>query len=241
MAKTKQAAPKPPKKRDTETLDWEMESSDFSDFEIDLDDNFGSRYFKPAKTRERPETAIKYANAVKLAKDIELSRGCDYLVFVNGSFIFGDFIEALITEKNLHIKKMHICTLSLNENNVDSLALMINGGYVDELDLIVSDYFYSHERRNLIPYIYERLDKGSRFQLSACRVHLKMCIFETHSGEKIIMDGSVNLRSSNNIENVNVRESEGRYDFARDWFDKITEIYKTIDKSVNIGPAWEAM
>ena len=162
-----------------------------------------------------------------------------YFVVVSGDFIFGDFIEAIITKNDFLVKKMTISTLSLNENNVDSLSILLNNGFCDELDLVVSDYFFSHERKNLVPYIYKELDKSNKFHLSVARIHTKICIFETYCGKKIIFDGSVNLRSSGNIEQLRVEESEFLYDFNYDYLNKIVELYKTIDKTVSPKKLWK--
>ena len=62
---------------------------------------------------------------------------------------------------------MIISTLSLSQNNVDSLVNLFEGNYIDSLDLIISDHFFQHEKSALLPYIYEKLDVKNRFQLSA--------------------------------------------------------------------------
>lgn len=195
---------------------------------------FDSRYINPPKNKELSESALAYDDAKKLAADIKLTKNDRYFVIVNGTFYFGDFIEAFIVNRNFHIKKMTISTLSLNQNNVDSLANLLNGGYVDELNLIVSDYFYAHERDVLMQYIYEHLDKGNRFQLAAAGTHCKTCIFETHSGGFVVIHGSANLRTSGNIEQFVIEENEELYKFNDEYQQRIVDHYKTINKNVSV-------
>ena len=187
---------------------FSIAETDFSSFEVDFEVEFESRYIKPPKTKEIAEHNLKYANAEKLAKDINITTDSRYFVIVNGSFIFGDFIEALIIEKHYRVKSMTISTLSMSENNVDSLAGLLDLNYIDELNLIVSDYFYSHERHNLTPYIYQELDKNNKFQFAAASTHCKVCIFETYCGKFIVLHGSCNLRSSSNIEQFVIEENK---------------------------------
>lgn len=188
-------------------FDAHFDLADFSgDMNIDLE--FDTRYIKPPKSKEILEVNLKYSNAEDLARSITKLRDHRYFVVVNGSFVFGDFIEAFIVGNNLHVKNMTISTLSMSENNVDSLANLTNGKYVDKLNLIVSDFFYSHERSNLIPYLYENLDKGNKFQLAAASTHCKICIFETHCGHYVVIHGSANLRSSSNIEQFVIEENK---------------------------------
>lgn len=222
-------------------IEYDINDADFSAVEIDFEATFETRYINPPKSKEISEINLKYANAEKLAKEIKIKRNSRYFVVVNGSFIFGDFIEALVVENNYHVKKMTISTLSLSENNVDSLANLINGNYVDELNLIVSDYFYSHERHNLTPYIFQELDKDNKFQLAAASTHCKLCIFETHDGEKIVIHGSCNLRSSSNIEQFVIEESPALYDFNDEYQMQIVEKYKTINKSVRDNTLWKTI
>ena len=220
---------------------FNMDDTDFSNFEVDFEVEFESRYIKPPKTKEITEHNLKYANAEKLAKDINITTDSRYFVIVNGSFIFGDFIEALIIEKGYKVKSMTISTLSMSENNVDSLAGLLEDGYVDELNLIVSDYFYSHERHNLTPYIFKELDQDNKFQLAAASTHCKVCIFETYCGKFIILHGSCNLRSSSNIEQFVVEENKELYDFNYEYQMKILDKFKTINKAVRSNQLWKAI
>ena len=217
---------------------FEITPIDFSAENIIPGTSFKTRYIKPPRCIEIDEKRLKYSNAKKLAQDINIEKHDRYFVVIDGSFYFGDFIEALIVEKNYHIKKMTISTLSMNENNVDSLANLLKGNYIDELNLIVSDYFYSHERHNLTPYIFQELDIDNKFQLASAGTHCKMCIFETYCGKFIVIHGSANLRTSSNIEQFVIEESEPLYKFNEEYQDAIIKKFKTINKSVRGKTLW---
>lgn len=100
------------------------------------------------------------------------------------------------------------------------------------INLIISDYFYAHERGSLIPYIYDNLDKEDRFQLASASSHTKITMFETLGGKKIVMHGSANLRSSSNIEQFTIEENPGLYDFHFEYHKRIIEKYLTINKDI---------
>ena len=154
-------------------------------FDIDLselaDDN--NRYLKPRLVPMRSSQII-YEKAIDLAKKIEITKGARYDCLVSGSFIFGDFLEAFLTLNNCKALKMVITTLSLSQENVDSLATLLQKGYIDKLDMLVSDYFYGHERHGLIPYMYQELDLDNKFQLSTAFIHTKTVHFLTAGGKK---------------------------------------------------------
>jgi hypothetical protein len=224
-------------------MDFNIKPIDIRPITIDIKVNkeFSTRYISPPKPVEINEAYLKYQNAAKLAKDLTIEKESRYFVIIDGTFYFGDFIEALLVEKNYNVLKMTISTLSLNQNNIDSLANLLIGDYVQELNLIVSDYFYSHERNDLIKYIYQELDIDDKFQLAVAGTHCKLCIFETECGKKITIHGSANLRTSSNIEQFMIEENESLYNFNNEFQDKIIEKYKTIKKSLRYGKLWETI
>ena len=208
-----------------------------------------TRHIRPAKHKAIPESRVLYRNAEKLAADLPALPGMWHICIVDGSFIAGDFIEAFIKKNNLHAKRISISTLSLNQENVDSLGNLLFDGWADELDMIVSDGFWQNYRRDIIPYIYAELDTDNRFQLAVARVHTKVTLIETHCGLKITMRGSANLRSSNSIEHLEIQEGAEIFDFFQNFHDGIIEKFKTINKdaksnfrkrSLSRPEAWQA-
>ena len=202
------------------------------DIKVNIGGRFNSRYMKPKYSPEIPEHKLKYKNAEDLAKDIKMEPDMRYYIVVDGTFIFGDFLEAVLVLNNIRVKSMTIATLSLSQNNIDSLANLIEGGFIEKLNIIISDFYYSHERNGLIPYIYDKLDKDDKFQMAVCSSHMKVNIFETASGNKVVMHGSANMRSSSNLEQLIIEENKSLYDFNNDLFSKIINKYHTINKSL---------
>jgi hypothetical protein len=207
----------------------EIDLGNFSDIEINIDTN--QRYCKPSMSRSKN---VKYKNAKTLAKEVKIKQNERYFCIIDGSFIFGDFIEAFIYERAMAVKELTLSTLSMSQENIDSFYNLINLGYIEKLNIIVSDFFYSHERNNLVKYMYEKLDIDDRFQLSVCRTHTKICMFETemNGGRKYIIHGSANLRSSDNIEQFMIEENSELYDFNYDFHKKIIDNFATVKKSL---------
>lgn len=179
---------------------------------------------------------VMYDNAIEMAKQIKLEKDMSLYSIVSGNFIFGDLIEALIIENQIKVKRLYINTLSLSENNVDSMVNIMLSGLCDELHLIVSSYFYSHERGNLVKYIYDELEKEKpwKFMLSVAGTHMKTTMIETDD-LFITMQGSANLRSSRNIEQFSLTENKELFDFNVDYFNVIEESYRINKKSGERG------
>lgn len=220
----------------------EIPDLDLALFEILSDSEAGeeTRYIKP-RAMLVDEQMITYDNAVKLARDLRLDKGQRADVIVGGNFILGDFIEAYITTHAAFCRKMTISTLSLSQENVDSLRNLLEAGYLQQLDLIISLYFYGHEAHQLVPYIYQELDRENKFQLAVAGVHTKIAQFETLGGRKIVMHGSANLRSSANVEQFCIEENAELYDFYDNIFENIVEKYKTINKPIPRRDTWSVV
>ena len=229
----------------TDTEEFTIEMPDFAvDFDLaafnlqSTEEETETRYTKPLLYKPTHQNNIKYENALALARELRLEPGGRANAIVAGNFIFGDFLEAYIVEHNIQINKMTISTLSMSQENVDSLANLLNGGYVQQLNLIISHYFFSHERQALIPYIYQTLDINNQFQLAVSGTHAKTVIFDTLGGKKIVIHGSANLRSSNNLEQFTIEDNADLFDFYDEYQDRIIEKYQTIKKPVRVKPLW---
>ena len=190
-----------------------------------------SRYLQPKiKTEDEQDEFVNYKYAEDLAKNIDLNKKT--FAIVNGSFIFGDFIEALLIENAILCKEMQISTLSLSQENIDSLAGLMKDGYIENLMIVGSDFFASHEKYNLMEYMKEVLDIDNRFQIIVARIHMKVCIFETSKGNKFVIHGSANLRSSSNYEQIVIEKNAELYDFIHDFHEKLGIKYKVINKKI---------
>jgi hypothetical protein len=184
---------------------------------------------------------VLYDHAKDLARDIRVADGERYNVIVSGNFVFGDFLHAYLTQHHIRAERMTITTLSLSARNIDSLKRLMDNGYILQLDMVLSIYFYGHERWQLIPHLYKSLDKDNKFQLAIAGIHTKIVFFETNEGQKIVIHGSANLRSSVNVEQFTIEENPELYDFYAEVFGKVMERYGTIKKPILCNDLWKVM
>lgn len=198
---------------------------------------FGNRYNVPNLKGEGPKQ-VMYEYAEQLANDINLREHSRYDVIVSGNFVFGDFIEAFLRQTPCKATEMWISTLSLNQENVDSLSNLMERGYIDRLNLIISVYFFGMNRKTAISYILEKLDKDDRFQLAVAGIHTKTVAFQTLGGRKIAMHGSANLRSSGSVEQFCIEENADVFDFYSNYCKKIVDKYAVINKAINHSLLW---
>lgn len=238
------------KKNDTEQ-EFKIDFGDIAIPQVNLaalgiDDEDGEGDPTPAmETRYiSPKPPVKgmpvlYDRARDLARELKVGNGQRYNAIVSGNFVFGDFLHAYLTMHHIRAERMTITTLSLSSRNIDSLKRLMELGYIGTLDMVLSIYFYGHERWQLIPHLYKSLDKDNRFQLAIAGIHTKIVFFETHQGQKIVIHGSANLRSSVNVEQFTIEENPELFDFYDEAFSKVMQRYATIKKPILCNDLWD--
>ena len=201
-----------------------------------------TRFIEPHDCEEIDAFRVKYSNAERLVANLgDLPLGFRAFALLDGKFIFGDFIEALIVKNDWLCEELTISTLSMSQENVDSLANLVHGDYLKSLNLIISHYFFANERGGLMPYLYDRLDKNDVLQIAVASVHTKIAMIRTACGKKITLHGSANLRTSSNIEQLVIEHSPTLFDFCAEVHHSIVEKHKTINKAVRRTDLWSAV
>jgi len=208
------------------------------DFTFDDNSDIQTRFIKPPVYQSKTEF---YKNAKLAASKIQIKKDCSYFGIISGNFIFGDLLEALMVTQQLGAIRLDISTLGMSQENVDSLGTLLKKGYIKELNLIVSDYFYIHERNGLIPYLLKELDYQNKFQLIVTGNHTKIIAAKLSNKINLVIHGSANLRSSGNIEQINIQDSKEILNFVFAMNDKMKEKYKIINKSIRGKKLWHTV
>lgn len=215
---------------------------DLGGFDFDLDrgkKKQENRFILPKMHGKVRNAAVKYERAEQMVSEIgqAILDGERIHALVSGNFIFGDFFEALAVKHDLLIDDLTLSTLSLGKDNVDSFNNLLAGDYLRSLNIIVSDYFWSHNRQNA-PYIYNKLDINNMFQLAVAGTHTKITLMRIDD-QKIVIKGSANLRSSRCVEEFTVETCDELYDFHKEWHDQILCDYGTIKKAVRASKLFD--
>lgn len=215
-------------------LDFDMEDFDLGFGEDEPGEPQG-RVMKPRIDIKSATKKVCFSYAKEFAKQVDLSPGARTYAWVDGSFIFGDIIEALVVERLVLPEEIYISSLSISQENIDSLKTLILTGYVKKLTIILSAYFYSHEKFDLIPYLYEELDIGDILQVVFINCHAKIIAIKTKLGNTLTIHGSANLRSSNSIEQIMAERDPDFYEFNARIMDELGDRFGTINHAIPHG------
>ena len=199
------------------------------DFDFDIGMNQGDDPEKKEKEFIRaaklPYKPVCYKNAQDMVAGIDIRE--DYFCMVSGSFIFGDFLEALIDRYKIVVQRMYISTLGMSENNVDSIVNLCRYLHVKELNLIISGYFFGVERHNLVPYMVREFS-GLPISVAVVASHAKITLID-FGVLKIVIHGSANLSSSRNLETFFITHDNDVYNYVHGIFGGIMERFKVVD------------
>ena len=218
---------------DFDTSDFDFLSDEQADRFADIEAQEHVRILKPKADGTSLEHHVMFENAEEFARQLSLVPGERTFAWLSGNFIFGDMVEALITARNVTVKKLYVTSLSFSRDNIDSLknVLTLMGERLENMVLIFSGYQYSHEKYNLVPYMYRELDNPlNNVQIAFGGWHTKIITLETCMGNYITMHGSCNLRSSNSIEQIMIEiNNKELHDFNAGIMQNIADKFGTIN------------
>lgn len=139
---------------------------------------------------------------------------------LRGDFVLCDVIPAIIRERG-RCPHLHIATLGMSGANAESLAALHQVGLIGDITICCSLYFRQVDRKATWPMVEAHL--GSIAKLIVSRNHAKVICLPTESGDHFVIEGSANLRSSDNLEQIAIFNDPDLVDFHRGWMAELEE------------------
>lgn len=143
-------------------------------------------------------------------------------ILMSGNFAGWDYVSAILAlAEPAVIDELYVSTLGFSERNGGQLLELLDSGKVGRVWFLCSDYM-----RKVDAHIYEPLKQaleGRGHKIKAARNHAKILAFALSDGSKISLDGSMNLRSCKNVEQVNITNSPDLFQFWSGYIREATE------------------
>jgi hypothetical protein len=212
-----------------------MNSADFDDINLETDLSL----VEAALDREPPSASFALAANLfhaHAAKDRSSRRGIKSLIkpenaaavlghlptgpehrthaVLRGDFVLCDLIPAIIGERG-HVDRLHIATLGMSSGNADTLL----GLGIAEITILCSHYFAKVDKDTVYREVSAKL--AGRARLIVARNHAKIICLPTRSGDHFVIEGSANLRSSDNIEQITILNDPDLLAFHVSWIDQL--------------------
>lgn len=139
---------------------------------------------------------------------------------LRGDFVLCDLIPLIIEARGL-CPHLRIATLGMSVANATTLASLHSRGLVAEMTIIVSHYFQQVDKTTTYREVRAILEGRCRFTIT--RSHAKIILIPTSMGDHYTIEGSANLRSSDNLEQMLVMNDRETHDFHAGWMDALQE------------------
>ena len=139
-------------------------------------------------------------------------------LILDGSFTLASTIPVIAA----HIRQpcsLTACTLGLNLDTVDLLALMLKDGRLSALRLAMSSYFEQTDKDTARHAAAVLKEQGATVAIA--RVHCKLQLYEPAKGNaRYVLETSSNLRSCNCIESAMLTNDPKLFNWHNRWLTK---------------------
>lgn len=122
---------------------------------------------------------------------------------------------------------LRIATLCFSKRNAAELLGILEARPTMHLTLLVSDFFKGHNKALFEKFVEELDEYGARARIGAARSHCKVTTFDVGAGDGLVFEGSANLRTNKNREQLTVVRDRGLHDWHAGWIDELVNAHGT--------------
>jgi hypothetical protein len=148
------------------------------------------------------------------------ARGEALHALMTGRYDLMVLLTAILERRADACTHLRIATLSLKQRNAYELLTLIDAGKVARATVLCSEFFRDH---NTAIYAGLQDELGKRpggHRLAAARSHAKVVCMDLADGDRLILEGSANLRTNSNVEQFCLLNHAGLHDWHAQWIDR---------------------
>ena len=177
---------------------------------------------RPGPPNLKGRAAARHLRMVRLAAELcpELpARGEHVHAMMTGFFDLCQVVTDVC--RRTGPRALRITTLAWNRRNVLDLLELLDERQADPLPLtvIASDFFHEHNRE-LVDWARDQF-AGHGVRLVAARSHCKVVAIDLGPGDGLVMEGSANLRTNRNREQLILIRDRPAHDWHAAWIDAL--------------------
>jgi hypothetical protein len=137
---------------------------------------------------------------------------------MTGAYDLAHLLTALVGKVG-PVATLRVATLSYNGRNLAEMAGWLDSGAVRSLALVCSCFFRDHNKDLWESTLREFRARGQR--AAAARSHAKVVTLHTADGRKYALEGSANLRTNGNREQLTVVRDDALHDWHAAWIEDL--------------------
>lgn len=177
-----------------------------------------------APTRTTTRATRRYQRAARTAAELlpDLPRPGEAVhCLMLGTFDLCQVITA-VARPLPYLRHLRIATLCYSKRNVAELCSLLEARHPDSLTLtlLVSEFFREHNKE-LHERAAEQLSAFPYVRVAVARSHCKVVCFDLGEGDGLVFEGSANLRTNKNREQLAAVRDRPLHDWHAAWIDQL--------------------
>jgi hypothetical protein len=138
---------------------------------------------------------------------------------LTGYFDFALVLTAVLRSRPVPCEALRVATLSFSKRNVQEMAGWIDEGLVKRLVLLSSDFMREGNPATYYGAVKELAEQRGQ-AVAAARCHAKVATLAFGDGLRLVFEGSMNLSTNRNVEQMAVINDACLHDFHAGWIDR---------------------
>ncbi|MCE9560423.1 MAG: hypothetical protein K8U57_00050 [Planctomycetes bacterium] len=169
-----------------------------------------------AKAEAKYRRAAK--TAAELLPDLPEKGECVHALML-GTFDLAQVITAVVPRLPA-LRHLRIASLCYSKRNIVELCGMLDTRKGMALTLLVSAFHREHNRE-LHEWAVGELTAFPNVRVAAARTHCKVTLFDIADDDALVFEGSANLRTNKNREQLSVFRDRQLHDWHSSWIDEL--------------------
>lgn len=137
---------------------------------------------------------------------------------LTGTFDFLLLLTVVIQSRPSRCETLRLATLAFSRRNVAELCRLLDSRRVRRVILLCSD-FMARANAEVYHGAIEELAEARGQTVASARCHAKVACLAFADGERLVFEGSANLRTNKNVENMTAINDRGLHDWHAAWID----------------------
>jgi hypothetical protein len=188
---------------------------------------------KPLFCKDDPKRLALIAEAKDILDQLP-GPGQSLHLLMTGRYDLMHLLLVVFHQRQEPIDHLRIATLSFNKKNLAEILELLDTGKVKRLSFVFSKFFKEHSTDVYQLTAAELRKRGQRF--AAPRSHAKVVCCQWQGGDKLTMEGSANLRSNSNQEQLALFTDAALHDWHARWIDGLIDKHETETIDQGQGP-----
>jgi hypothetical protein len=186
----------------------------------------------PSAQKTKPEDLPRKAREFRasLRRKAQLKRAADVVphlpgpgeslhALLTGYFDFALVLTCVLRSRPVPCAALRVATLSFGKKNVQEMAGWLDTGLVKRLTLLSSDFMKEGNAATYYGAVKELAEQRGH-TVAAARCHAKVAALAFADGLKLVFEGSMNLSTNRNLEQMAVINDGCLHDWHADWIEQ---------------------